>query len=105
MSESPADNAILSLKIPVAPAKISQSRGRNISLSDYEMRLLVRLCRNNDEAVSREELNLLLGAESGNIADVYICRLRKKLEEGDGKRVIFTVRSKGYRISSDIEWK
>ena len=80
-------------------------RGRNISLSDYEMRLLVRLCRNKDEAVSREELNLLLGAESGNIADVYICRLRKKLEEGDGKRVIFTVRSKGYRISSDIEWK
>lgn len=80
-------------------------RGRNISLSDYEMRLLLRLCQSGGEAVGREELNLLLGAERGNIADVYICRLRKKLEEADGKRVIFTERSKGYRILAEMEWE
>lgn len=79
--------------------------GRNIVLSEYEARLLLRLCQSKGEAVSREELNLLLGASSGNIADVYICRLRKKLEEIDGHRRIFTVRSKGYRIELDMEWK
>lgn len=79
--------------------------GRNIVLSEYEARLLLRLCQSKGEAVSREELNLLLGASGGNIADVYICRLRKKLEEADGRRRIFTVRSKGYRIELEAEWK
>lgn len=79
--------------------------GRSISLSDHEIKILQRLCQSNGEAVSREELNLLLGAESGNIADVYICRLRKKLEESDRRRVIFTERSKGYRTSLAMEWK
>jgi DNA-binding winged helix-turn-helix (wHTH) protein len=78
---------------------------RNIQLSDYEMKLLKRLCQNVGEPVSREELNLLLGAERGNIADVYICRLRKKLEDEDGKRVIVTVRSRGYKIITDVEWE
>lgn len=79
--------------------------GRSIALSEYEARLLLRLCQSKGEAVSREELNLLLGASGGNIADVYICRLRKKLEEADGRRRIFTVRSKGYRIELEAEWK
>ena len=74
-------------------------------LSDHEIKLLGRLCESSGESVSREELNRLLGADSGNIADVYICRLRRKLESGDGKRVIFTVRSAGYKIITDMEWE
>ena len=80
-------------------------KDRNIQLSDHEIKLLARLCESSGEPVSREELNRLLGADSGNIADVYICRLRRKLESGDGKRVIFTVRSAGYKIITDMEWE
>lgn len=80
-------------------------KGRSITLSDHEMTILTRLCECSGEPVSREELNALLGASGGNIADVYVCRLRKKLEDIDGRRVIFTVRSKGYKIVADMEWK
>lgn len=79
--------------------------GRSITLSNHEMKILTRLCESAREPVSREELNTLLGASGGNISDVYVCRLRKKLEEIDGRRVIFTVRSKGYKITVDMEWK
>ena len=79
--------------------------GRSITLSDHEMTILTRLCECSGEPVSREELNALLGASGGNIADVYVCRLRKKLEDTDGRRVIFTVRSKGYKIVADMEVK
>ena len=80
-------------------------KGRSITLSDHEMTILTKLCECSGEPVSREELNALLGASGGNIADVYVCRLRKKLEDTDGRRVIFTVRSKGYKIVADMEWK
>lgn len=80
-------------------------KGRSITLSDHERKILTRLCECSGEPVSREELNALLGASGGNIADVYVCRLRKKLEDIDGRRVIFTVRSKGYKIAADMEWK
>lgn len=79
-------------------------KDRNIQLSDYELRLLECLCASVGEPVSREELNRLLGANKGNIADVYICRLRRKLESDD-KRIIFTVRSRGYKIITDMEWE
>lgn len=78
---------------------------RYVQLSDCEMAVLQRLCKSCGEPVSREELNSLLGAQKGNIADVYICRLRKKLESEEGKRLIFTVRSRGYKIMADMEWE
>ena len=43
---------------------------------------------------------------SNNIdVDVYICKLRKKLEDASGQRLIFTVRSKGYKIIIKSEWR
>ena len=87
------------------PANTVRYKERNIQLSDYEMKILERLCSNAGEPVSREELNLLLGAQKGNISDVYIYRLRQKLEAQNGTRIIFTVRSKGYKIITDMEWE
>lgn len=84
---------------------IIRYRDRNIRLSDYEARLLEMLCSNRGEAVSREAINTVFDTQTGNIADVYICHLRKKLEDPFGKRIIFTVRSKGYRITTDMEWE
>ena len=79
--------------------------GSNIQLSEYEIKLLERLCRSSGAPVSRKELNSLLGADSGNIADVYICRLRKKLESVNSTKIIYTVRGQGYKIVTDTEWK
>lgn len=69
-----------------------------ISLTDNEYKVLSRLLSANGEAVSREELSALLGADGGNIVDVYICRLRGKLEAPFGTRIIRTVRGKGYSL-------
>ena len=77
---------------------------RNILLSDCEINVLQMLCQNAKSAVSRDKLNTLFEADNGNIADVYVCKLRKKLEE-DGERLIFTVRSKGYKIMASMEWE
>lgn len=71
-------------------------RGTRIQLSEYEFKTLEALCGASGSPVSRRKLTELLGANSGNIADVYICHLRKKLEEPFGIKIIYTVRSKGY---------
>lgn len=69
--------------------------GRRIDLSRTELAILTELCTAEGETVSREHIMALMGAERGNISDVYICRLRGKLETE--KRLIFTERGVGYR--------
>jgi len=70
--------------------------GDSYSLSDYEMKLLKYLCERSGNVATRTELSKLLGADSGNICDVYVCHLRKKLEKNGERKVIYTVRNKGY---------
>ncbi len=74
-----------------------------IQLTDGELRVLIRLGQSAGEPVSREELMALFGADGGNIADVYICRLRGKLEDPEGTRLIRTVRGKGYSLVAIIK--
>ncbi len=50
------------------------------------------------ESVSHDDLSALLGG-GGNSVEVYICRLRRKLEKPLGRRMIATVRGKGYRLT------
>ena len=80
-------------------------RGKQIFLSESEAKLLLALCQSSPEPVSREILGGLLESGQGNIVDVYICKLRKKLEEPFSTRLIFTVRNKGYKIMADMEWE
>ncbi len=75
---------------------------RFADLSEYELKVLEYLCKNRSKPVKREEINSILGAEKGNISDVYVCHLRKKLEDLCGNRMISTVRSKGYMITIDL---
>ena len=74
-------------------------------LSDTEYKILSMLCKNANQAVLREEIQELFENGSSNIGDVYICRLRKKLEAPLGRRLIFTVREKGYKIAAEAEWR
>ena len=76
--------------------------GERYTLSDYELKVFELLCERTGEAVSRDEINALLGACGGNIGDVYICRLRKKLEADGARRLIYTVRGKGYMIKHGV---
>lgn len=78
---------------------------RKYTLSDAEYKILTLLCKNPEEIVLRENIQELFEKGNSNISDVYICKLRKKLEASLGQRLIFTVREKGYKIVANIEWR
>ena len=67
-----------------------------ISLSSYEFKLLSLLCENSGNCVSKADILSLFNSSDSNIAEVYICHLRNKIENPLGIKVIYTVRGKGY---------
>jgi hypothetical protein len=71
--------------------------GKPIPLTPAEAAILDCLYTRRGEAVSREELSALLGG-GGNSVEVYICKLRAKIEKPLGRRMIVTVRGEGYRL-------
>ena len=73
-----------------------------VLLSEYEMLVLRYLTAHAGETVSREALKALLHTKKSNMADVYVCRLRKKLEPYCDKKLIVSVRGVGYR--TDLRW-
>lgn len=72
--------------------------GERIRLSENEYAVLKLLCENKGVPVSRENILNVLGTADGNMGDVYICHLRKKLDEHFGIRFIYTVRGRGYMV-------
>jgi two-component system OmpR family response regulator len=78
-------------------------RGRSIALSPREFDLLARLLLRHPNIVSRTELLRAvcrLNIDPGtNVIEVHLCRLRAKLEEEGGARIIETVRGEGYRLA------
>jgi DNA-binding response OmpR family regulator len=91
----------LSLELNAAKRCVS-SDGKSTQLTPNEFAFLTHLTEKRGETVSRGVLASLILDESGeaqsNETDVYICTLRKKLEDTFGTRLIFTVRGKGYMI-------
>ena len=78
----------------------------SLSKTEWKMLSLLTLAARKGRAVSREELGDAIGHDSekgGNIVDVYICRLRKKIEFPIGRRLIFTVRGSGYSLTKGFE--
>ena len=71
-----------------------------IPLSDNEYRVLSLLCQHRGELVERERIYSLLGADEGNMGDVYICHLRRKIDNKLGLKLIYTVRGKGYMLKN-----
>ena len=76
--------------------------GQIVLLSQGEMLLLGALAEAQQKPVSRETLMRLFSADTGNIVDVYVCFLRKKLEQLCERRVILTVRGVGYRLTLTV---
>ncbi|MCQ2429759.1 MAG: winged helix-turn-helix domain-containing protein [Clostridia bacterium] len=70
-------------------------------LTPHERVILGYLAAHRGETVTRETLRALIGESPdarGNMVDVYVSRLRAKLEKPAGVRIIETVRGAGYRM-------
>ena len=79
--------------------------GQEISLSAKEYALLEYLMLNQGIVLSREKIENHIwnfDYEGGtNVVDVYISYLRKKIDGGHGKRLIHTVRGRGYVLREE----
>lgn len=75
---------------------------RVIELSEREWMLLQALAEKEKAPVARESLMRMFDAEGGNIVDVYICHLRKKLDRLCDRRVITTARGVGYCLEISV---
>ncbi len=76
-----------------------QTESALVRLTKTEFLLLETLCEAKGEPIGRDRIAEILGESDGNKVDVYICRLRKKLESPMGKRTIVTSRGRGYSTS------
>lgn len=86
-------------------AKILKKKDQVIQLSPREFQIFDLLAQNIGIVVPREIiLDRIWGLESdvsSNNIDSYMKILRKKLEQGDGKTIIKTVRGVGYRLEAE----
>lgn len=77
--------------------------GRPVNLTAKEYALLEFLVLNQDRVVGRESIAEHVWDENfdplSNVIDVYIKRLRAKLDAGPGRRLIHTRRGEGYIFS------
>ena len=76
---------------------------RRITLTEGEWRVLFCLNDADGRVVERDRLSALFGATGSNLADVYVCNLRRKLSAFTGTRIISTVRGKGYALLTKIK--
>lgn len=79
--------------------------GREITLSAKEYSLLEYLMLNRGKILSRDKIEDHIwnfDYEGGtNVVDVYISYLRKKIDDGFDKKLIHTVRGRGYVIREE----
>lgn len=78
--------------------------GEAIELTAYEYRMLEYLMLHRGEVVSKNELTEHLYAQDydrdSNVLEVFVRRLRQKLDPEDSLKPIETVRGQGYRLRS-----
>lgn len=84
--------------------RVALLKGEEISLTKIEFELLLYLAENQKKVLSRERILSRVWQTyhdpQTNIVDVYISKLRRKLD-GDPKITIQTLRGNGYRLSSN----
>ncbi|MBI3666146.1 MAG: response regulator transcription factor [Acidobacteria bacterium] len=82
-------------------------RGRSISLTAKEYALLEFLVLRAGRLVNREQIAQHVWDENfdplSNVIDVYVRRLRSKIDEGFDRALIHTRRGEGYMFSPDPE--
>ncbi len=101
-----ADNLLTIADITLdTKTQVVRRAGREVTLSAKEYALLEYLMHNQGIILSREKIEnhiWNLDYEGGtNVVDVYISYLRKKLDEGREKKLIQTVRGRGYLLKEE----
>ncbi|MFM9108370.1 MAG: response regulator transcription factor [Chloroflexota bacterium] len=83
-------------------ARTVRKHGAEVELSPREFSLLETLARHRGQVLSRDQLlEQVWGYDSdpqGNVVDLYIHYLRKKLDDPGGESLIRTVRGAGYSV-------
>ncbi len=83
---------------------VATRSGRRVSLTAKEYALLEFLVMNEGRVVGREQISQHVWDESfdplSNVIDVYIKRLRTKLDTGVPRRLIHTRRGEGYILTT-----
>jgi two-component system copper resistance phosphate regulon response regulator CusR len=80
--------------------RLAERGGRRVTLTAREYAMLELLMRNPGTVLTREQIARHVWDDNfdpaSNIIDVYINRLREKLDRGDAQRLIHTLRGQGY---------
>jgi two-component system OmpR family response regulator len=91
------------LRVDCSTRMVTRS-GRQVELTSREFDVLAILAHNAGKLVSRSQLMLEVWTgevdASPNVTDVYVGYLRKKLERPSGRRLIRTVRGKGFVLET-----
>jgi DNA-binding response OmpR family regulator len=90
------------LDIDVGELQVRVTGGATKQLTRTEMKLLLQLAQRPGQVLSRDELMNTVWDDSGesNTVDVYIRRLRRKLEADPSKpAIIQSIRGIGYRLA------
>jgi DNA-binding response OmpR family regulator len=107
-SHLPAESVLTvdDLKLDRVERRVERA-GRRIELTSKEFALLEYLMRNAGRRITRamiiEHVWNLSFDTCTNVVDVYINYLRRKVDDGFGKRLIHTVRGVGYELSARVE--
>ncbi|MGB7565147.1 MAG: winged-helix domain-containing protein [Prochlorococcaceae cyanobacterium] len=93
--------------LSIDPGNRTVWRGqRQVALTAREYGLLLHLLEHRGQILSREQI--LAAAWKGqqgvasNVVEVYVRYLRQKLEEGGERRLLHTVRGRGYSLSDGL---
>lgn len=92
------------LALDISGKRVTVS-GKSIDLTAYEYKMLEYLMLHPGQVVSKTELTEHLYAQDydrdSNVLEVFVRRLRQKLDPDDSLKPIETIRGQGYRFRSD----
>ena len=99
-------------KVELGPIKVDLTaqrvyrEGREIELTTYEFKVLQYLVMHPDEVVTKTELSEHIYEEDAdrdsNVIEVFIGRLRRKLDPDGALNPIETLRGRGYRLALPV---
>lgn len=99
----PAVQRVGDLSIDTRTRRVERD-GQHIELTAKEYTLLAYLTRRNGQVVTRADISEHVWDENfdptSNVIDVYVQRLRRKIDDGFGERLIHTRRGAGYVLSA-----
>jgi two-component system, OmpR family, copper resistance phosphate regulon response regulator CusR len=104
--EQAAQLSIDDMEMDLVAHKVRR-HGIEVELTAREFELLEYLLRHKEEVVSREMVTLEVWKERAravpidNVIDVHIARLRRKLDEPFGRKLIHTVRGVGFVLREE----